>query len=62
MIERIITAILAEQDSVKGGLVQGMSPDYASYREAVGRLRGLEDALRVIEALQEDETNERIRY
>lgn len=62
MISRIITALLAAKQQLEQGVFQVAPIDYASFRECVGRYRGLEEALRIIEELQEGEEDERSRY
>lgn len=46
-----IEAVIAEH---MGSLCSGQVPDYAAYRDNVGYIRGLNDALRLCEDIERD--------
>lgn len=58
MLEKVINALLAAQTQLEKDTFQVALPDYASFREAVGRHRGLGEALAIIAALQDGDEDE----
>lgn len=62
MFEELIKRILAAQSQLEKDTFQVTLPDYASFREAVGRHRGLGDALAILASLQEEEDDRESRY
>ena len=48
--ERVMEAIAANKDAIVGG----QPKDFPTYREAVGYIRGLYDALTLCDQLEED--------
>ena len=55
MIERLVNALVNEKQALMTGLASGTCTDFPAYREMVGRIRGLDDALRIVEGLQDGE-------
>jgi hypothetical protein len=58
VIERLVNALVNEKQALIAGLASGTCTDFPAYREMVGRIRGLEDALRIVEGLQEESGDE----